>query len=102
MRSASAVLMSCSLRELSLGLDASLSFQTKTKRQPRVSEGVKTLKTSRANGTDSLTELLLYNPGDVLAEDIEFDVDDRAFLYLVEVGYVVGEGDDGDLEGVGL
>ena len=39
---------------------------------------------------------------DVFAEDVELDVDDGAGVEIVEVGDLVGVGDDGDGEHAGL
>ena len=40
----------------------------------------------------------IEQPFDVFAEDVRFEVDQRARLEFVEVGFGVGVGDDGDLE----
>ena len=38
---------------------------------------------------------------DVFAQDVEFKIDLRSYLYVVEVGVFVGKGNDAHLERVG-
>ena len=42
----------------------------------------------------------MLQPGDIFAEDVEFDVDDRSYANVAEVGMLEGVGDDGYLERV--
>ena len=46
------------------------------------------------------SQLLLDDPGNIFSDYIEFKIDNGACLYLVEIGYIIGIGNNSDLKGM--